>query len=420
MLGSKLNTSFLNGFYKNIFTMFKGVFVAQLLGFIGTVFLAKIYGKSAYGFFGFFIACSSILSVVNTLQLEYIIISSKRHNIKWFNILIKIIIATSLLFFVLLFPLTFFIEKLSLSILITSFLGAFLLSLVVINENLSVFNKDFTFISKVRVLTTFSTIFFQFLFFYVFYKSGLIIGFLTAMSLIVIIYLFKNKSFLHNEKLHFIKADKKTSTNIVKYLFPSNIANSLGINIMPVLLLFFFGAKETGEYFLSLKILTAPLLLISSSVSKVYFQKASEKINQSKKNIYKFTLKIILKIAVFMILFLLIINTIGIVLLNHFFDKNWQNLPKFIHLLSFLILARSLFNPISSITIILNKNQASLIFNIFLLISNFIAIYVGVMNKSIEYTIFTLVILAGLGYLSLLAYFLIYLKKTSNSYKLNK
>ena len=86
--------------------MFRGSFVSQVIAIIGTLFLAKVYGEKAYGFFGVFISIVSIVSILSTLQLDKCIITSKNKkvSINWFNFLLILVplisISVSILLFI--------------------------------------------------------------------------------------------------------------------------------------------------------------------------------------------------------------------------------------------------------------------------------------------------------------------------------
>jgi O-antigen/teichoic acid export membrane protein len=111
-----------------------------------------------------------------------------------------------------------------------------------------------------------------------------------------------------------------------------------------------------------------------------------------------------------MLAFLIVVNTVGMTILESIFNNKWNNLRSYSLILSILILGRSTFNPISSLVVVLNKNLESLIFNIYLFIVNLIAIYFGYLYNDITITILILAIFGGMGYILLLAYFLNHLK----------
>ena len=67
--------------------MLRGTVIAQVIGFLASIYLAKIYGEAAYGYFGFFISLINIISIISTLQLEHCIITSKSNESSrfWFS-----------------------------------------------------------------------------------------------------------------------------------------------------------------------------------------------------------------------------------------------------------------------------------------------------------------------------------------------
>jgi O-antigen/teichoic acid export membrane protein len=112
-----------------------------------------------------------------------------------------------------------------------------------------------------------------------------------------------------------------------------------------------------------------------------------------------------------MLAFLLLINTVGMYLLDSFFEGKWIDLRPYTLLLSILVFARVSFNPISSLIVVLDKNLESLLFNSYLFIINLAAIFVGYFYHSITLTIIILAVFGGIGYLVFLAYFLNHLKQ---------
>ena len=352
--------------------MFRGSFISQVIAIIGTLFLAKIYGEEAYGFFGVFMSIISIVSIVSTLQLDKCIITSKHKkvSINWFNFLLFLVPLISISVSILLFLISnyFFDKRLDSNIIILATIGSLTFALNLINENYFTFNKQFSTISNARVFLTIGNVLLQFMLYTYYSLYGLIIGFLISQLLLLIYYLFKNRIVITTINFKKIKNGIKSNASIVKYLLPSNTINSLANHLMPILILTFFGAKEAGVYFFSIKILGTPLFLISSSISQVYFQKSSELLKENNNELLKLTKKIVTTNLLLMLGFLFLVNTIGMYILEYFFNENWNNLRLYTLILSILIFARTSFNPISNLIIVLNKNLESLIFNIYLLL----------------------------------------------------
>ncbi|MFK8058816.1 MAG: oligosaccharide flippase family protein [Polaribacter sp.] len=415
----KISKNPLSFFFKNILIMFRGTLIAQIIAVIGAVYLAKIYGEEAYGFFGFFMSIISIASILVTLQLDKCIVIANhiKESKNWFNFILLLIPAiTAFVFFILFIISSYLFEDiLSKKLIFFALLGTLLFAYNLVQESFFTFKKEFSIISNSKVFLTLANVFLQVTLFTYFNLLGLIIGFLISQFLLFIYYFFKNKSFLAKPNFVEIKNGIKNNDTIIKFLLPSNTINSLANHLMPILILTFFGAKETGIYFFSLKILATPLSLISSSISQVFFQKSSELLKENKNELYRLTKKIVKSNLLIMLTFLVIINTIGIYILELVFDKNWANLRLYTLILSILIFARTSFNPISSLIVVLNKNLESLIFNSYLFIINLIAIYFGYLYNDITKTIFILAIFGGIGYFILLAYFLSHLKNISKN-----
>jgi len=395
--------------------MFKGTVIAQIIAVIGSIFLAKIYGSEAYGIFGLYISISSVLIILNNFQLDKLIVTVKTEyeskNLMNSLFLISFLTASVTIVIYYLLSLVFVLSFFKINIILFSSFASILLSFNKIHESFFTFSKKFIPISNAKIFIAILNISFQLVLFYEFKLMGLIFGNIISIFLIAIYYFIKNNKSLNKINLLQLKKSIHKNNTIIKYIFPSTLINSLAINLVPILIATFFSLKDAGVYFLSIKILAIPLFLISSSISQVYYQKSSEMLYHSREKLFFLTKKIVSSNLLIMLIFIILINTIGIYFLELFFDKSWDNLRLYTFILSFLILARSSFNPISNIIIVLNKNHIGLLFNIYLLAVNIIAIYLGYKSDSLKNTIIILSIFGSLGYIVLLTFFMQKLKK---------
>lgn len=405
-------------FVKNILIMFRGTVISQIVAILGSLYLAKLYGANAYGIFGVFMSVTSIFSIVNTLQLEKNIVTAKTisKSKNWYRFLTlstPVIGGIFLLTFYMLRKMSLF-QNVDDNIVFWSFLGSVFVALFIVNESFFIYKKKFKLLSNSKVLLTFVNVGLQAILFYKYQFYGLIYGYVISQCIIVLYFYVNNLKFAGLPVQNDIKNDLKVNNTIIKFLLPGNTINALAIHLMPIFIAAFFSKEQAGVYFFVTKLLTAPLFLISSSVSQVYFQKASELYHSKREDILKMTKKIVKGNLLIMLLILLLINTIGMYFLEWYLDSEWKNIRLFTLILSFLILARTSFNPISSLIIILNKNHISLWFNIYLFLVNIIAIYIGYTNMDITITVMILSLFGGVGYLVLLLYFLKLLKNVEN------
>ncbi|MDA9092931.1 oligosaccharide flippase family protein [Polaribacter sp.] len=415
----KVNKNRLSTFYKNILIMFKGTLIAQIIAVISSLFIAKIYGSEAYGILSVFIGFSSIVSVFNSLQLDNYIVTCKdkltRHH--WFNFLFLLIPIMTVIGTLLLLPFyLIFIDKgIEIHVLIFILLSAILLSYNKTHEFLLTNHKKFSPISFGKILLVLINVLFQFTFYVKFKLYGLVYSSFISLLVVTLYFSFKNK--IHFKAIDFkiIRSNLKKNNSIITFLLPSRFINNLASQSIPLFIFAFFSLKDAGIYFFCQKILTMPLFIISSSISTVYFERASSLMTTSKKELFNATKKIIRFNILTMFLFLVLLNTVGVYLLELFLTDNWINLRLYLLVLSFLVLSRSSFSPISNIIVVLDKNNVSLFFNVYLLLVNSIAFYIGFVMNDLTYTIYLLSSLGGIGYITLADYFLKIIKKQSYS-----
>ena len=395
--------------------MFKGTVIAQIIAVVSSLFVAKIYGSEAYGILSIFIGFSSIFSILNTLQLDNYIITSKNKIIRtnWFNFLFLLIPFTTFIIALIFFPIIiYFPEKnIDQNIFILVILSAIFLSYNKTHEYFLTTFKNFSAISFAKILLVLINVSLQFILYSKFKVNGLIYS--SFLSLLLVTFFFSYKNIKHFKSVDFynIRNNIEPNKSILKYLLPSRFINNLSSQSIPIIIFAFFSIQEAGIYFFSYKILTTPLFIISSSISSVYFERAARLVDSSKKELYNETLKIIIFNVTTILIFLILLNTIGIYILEYILTENWDNLRIYTLILSFLILCRSSFSSISNIIVVLNKNQISLLFNIYLLIVNISALYIGYLKNDLIYSIYIVSFLGGIGYLTLVFYFLKTIKK---------
>ncbi|MCK0130678.1 oligosaccharide flippase family protein [Flavobacteriaceae bacterium F08102] len=405
-------------FQKHIATLFSGTIIAQAINVLGALILAKLYAPELYGTYSSFLSFVSILTVINSLKLEYIIITDKSldrsKNITEGLVFIVLFICLLHLGFFWISRDYFEAHGFIFLILVASSITSFFLSNSKILESFATRTAEFKTIATARVFTSIAVISLQLLLFG-YASNGLIYGYGIAMFLVFLFYAIRLKKDLKRPDFPLFKTTIKSHKNILRFAFPSGLVNVFAINIMPILLLTYFSPADTGVFALSLKIVSVPLFIITSSVSQVYFQKASNYFNTTKEKLYTLTRSVARTNFFIMLGILILINTIGIYFLELLFDKNWDHLREYIRLLSILVLGQVTFSPISSLIVIINKMKIGLIFNLFLVCINLLAIYIGYQIQDILYTVRILSIGGGLGYILLLLYFLNHLKKNKNA-----
>lgn len=405
--------------FKGVISLLAGNTISKIILSIGGILLANYYGPDNYGLYNVFLSYILILPVLTGLRLDNVMImqrgSTEIRNL-FSGILViscslTVLIVTVMLLLKSLGVLSF---RLSYLVLILTGIGGILSVWNLTQNNLFTKYRLFKQISISFVLSASFAVFFQTVFYFAGQlENGLIYGWLIGLIVSFTYNVRVSKGRLRKIDILLFKKSVKEHKQIIQYAYPSDAINSIANNIMPILVILYFTETEVGIYSMAFKILSVPLLLLAGSVSRVYFQKAAKISYSDKKALFVLTKKVIYPNVILIFGFLVLMNTIGVYLLNLFLDNRWENLDSYILALSFWVLARSAMNPISPIVVVINKNHYSLIFNVYLLLINFVALYLGVRENDFLMSVWYFSILSGFGYLVLLAVVLTELKRNA-------
>ena len=385
-------------------TVFKGNLFSKIILSIGGLILAKYFGTEAYGQYAYFLSICGILSILLTVSLEHLMIVEKEEKQKinnlFFSIIISFILAIIVLVISFLIP-----QKPSPQYIFTcAVLSSFLiLSLATFSLYLSQIKK-FKIIANITIIDSLSTFVIQSIFAYLDIKNGLIYGTIIG-SFIAILYALKNipLKIIHPNWQQFFESIKN-NLSIIKYTYPSTLVNAFGNNLLPILLALYFTKEILGQYAIAMKMITTPFLIISSSFATIYYPKASELFHFNKmRELFSYTKKTSWMNFLSTLAISIVIILIGTPIINFYYGEEWNLVTQLLILLAIGLVGRSLVNPISNILIIVKKNYVSLIFNIYLVISIFIAIEVS-RNQGIFFLTLYHSLLVAIGYFILYIY----------------
>ena len=136
------------------------------------------------------------------------------------------------------------------------------------------FKENFKKISELKILTIILNLALQLLLFHWFKTKGLIFGNLISIILVSIYYFSLNNFAISSINFTLLKKTLKNHKTVLTHLLPATIISNITINLLPLLITFYFGIEVYGVYFLSMKIISTPYNLINSSVAQVYYKKA--------------------------------------------------------------------------------------------------------------------------------------------------
>lgn len=380
-------------FSRNVLTLMTGTTISQAIPIAISPILTRIYTPEDFGMFALFISIVSLMAVVSTGKYELSIILPKFNTYGFQLLSLSIIIA----FFISIF---YLVTTYTISIFYLFDYIYFLLPITVffiaINTTFDRYNnriKNYKLMSYQRVIKTTVESLISVSFMLLFsIKSGMIWGFILGyfissfMMLYINYQLFKElklKPSLNKMKVLAIKYK-----NFPKYSMPHTLLNTLSGNIAIFLIPIFYTNTTLGLYAFGLKIVQAPLSLISSAMFNVVGQKMAEEYSKGNE-IKELFINLVKKLSLFTLLLLPIFiymnDIFGII-----FGQEWKQAGYFIQIMSPWILLVFIVSPLATIPQIYNKQKKALNIEIFRIILQIAILVGGGFYFSIEITLLTL------------------------------
>ena len=412
-------------FVKNVLTLITGSGLSQVVIYATILILTRLFSTELFGIYMLFSSATLILKPLATLQYEFAIVLPKKDtdaiNLVGFSFIILVSYCLLLLVIIFFFNKSianfFNIKELANFIYLLP-VSVFLFGGVSIfdywNNRANMFKNiskgllaKSVVMSSTQLATGASS----------FNSLGLIPGMLLGQFL-QLLFLIKASvnSMVHLTKEISLKRMlflAKRYKDIPVFNTIINLTNNLS-NELPVLLITkYFGLASSGIYGLAIKFTRAPVGIFQQSINQVFFNKAS-KIYNDEGNLHELVIKTA-KHLLFISSFLFIPLFIVSFYLDIIFGENWTDVGLYSRILIPWLFFGFLSNPITPLILILNKQKTMVVFDAFLLVFRFLALFLGYyFYNSI---VIALILFSGIGMLFNILIF-IYLLKTSKEKKI--
>jgi len=360
-------------FSKNVLTLMTGTTIAQAIPIAISPILTRIYTPADYGLVALFMSIATIGSIAATGRYEMAIMLPKKDtdaiNVFFLSIIIAFLMSFISLIIVLLFNqnITKFLGNQDVSVWL--YLVPISVLVTGVYQSLKYWNnrkKNFSDLAKNAVLqtTTGSSLNLGFGFLTL-GGGGLIIGNLlgqlTGAIFLGKIVLKKDKQlFIYNNHLK-IMALIKRYKKLPFFNLPNALIDTFRISGINILIAQNFTVINLGQYSLAWRMVVTPASLIGSSLSQVLFQKLS---SSNKVDLYKITIKFISKATLIAAPMYLLIYFFASDIFAFIFGENWKMAGNIASALSPWLFVNFISSPLSSIFIIINKQEIMLIFSI--------------------------------------------------------
>lgn len=175
----------------------------------------------------------------------------------------------------------------------------------------------------------------------------------------------------------------KKYSRFPKFLIIAHVFNTSAAQVPSIFLNGLFSAATAGAFFLTQRVLGAPMSLVASAMGDVFRQEASHAyIHQGNcKGIYLKTFKRLVQISIipFLILFF-----IAPAFFSWVFGEQWRDAGAYAQILVPMLFLQFVTSPLSSMFIIAQKQKHDLIWQIFLLALSSLAFWIGHLYSSID------------------------------------
>ena len=381
----KNNTSFKG----DVFRLVGGTVIAQIIGVITVPIISRFFGPEAYGTAALFTSITGVIAVISCWRYELAIVIPEKDE------------EAASVFFVSLFAA---ITTTTLTILLTAFYAEPIFKLLK-SENLlpykwlipifvlfhgvyTTFNywnsrsKRFSRVALAGVLNSTTTRIINIITGLLGKASGgAMIGANTAGQAVATTTIGLQ---IVKQDCNFLKVNFKIA-DIVEALkkykkFPllgiwCGFLNTFSSQLPPLLLTYFFNSMIVGFFAFGHRLLTLPMTLIGASLAQVFFQRSTEaKYNNQLGSLTSkiFTQLFCLGLFPFMLLMIIAPELFSVV-----FGERWHEAGIYSQILAPWVFCNFICSPITSIADSLNKQEVAVYFNILLVITRFLSLYIG-------------------------------------------
>lgn len=361
-----------------------GNIVAQILAFVFTPILSRIYGPSLFGEFGVFTSSYNMVNGLVTLGLVSAILSPKED--KDASGIYKICALSSATFSILIFfilivasPWTKLIDT-SANYYVICLLLAF--SLIV--NNLVSMNYTWGNRQKAYKLLLWNPIIISLVNFAVAYlfaifnlkQYGLVLGMIISQAIIFVYLFIKLKPLFYKNTFRELIVLLKTYSDFTKYQMTSNFIKGIASNMPILAMASFFGQSFVGQYNMGQRLLFMPIAIIGTSLGQVHFKRATDLVNQGKdpgELTYK-TIKLVIYVCYIPFL---IVSIFGNFIFGLFLGSEWKLSGTIVSIRAIEFIFTAMFYSTSYIFVVINKQRAALIYTIASLVFSLAALYIG-------------------------------------------
>lgn len=401
----KLKDILKNKFIKNIIMLTSGTAIAQVLTMLISPIITRVYSPNDYGVLTIYTATLGTISLIGALSYDSAIPIAENDK-KAINVLALSNIILFLCTFILILILFFYGENIlklfNAEILIENkyymVIGFLVTGLYTILTNWALRKKDFQSITKTKLSQSILGNLTKLLLGYIsFGNIGLIIGTILGQSAgittLIKSLLKSNRNLFKYINLNECIWSLKRYKNFPIYYAPTTFILSFSSQAPVIFISTLYGTDVSGFYGLALSITFLPMTFIGKSVQDVFYGEIASIGRKKSNEIKKLSNKLLKKLIIISIIPMSILFFLGPKLFSIIFGEAWKDAGIYSSLLVPFAFAYFIFQPISVIFSIFEKQKKFLVLNILkliLVLNTFIIAKILNLNSYITILIFSI------------------------------
>jgi O-antigen/teichoic acid export membrane protein len=406
-----------NTFLKKFLVLTSGTALGQMIVIASTPLITRIYSPESMGTLSVLVSIITIISVVSSLRYEtsipLITDTNKLRNIILFSGFSIILI--SILSIVVLWLLTFYTENnalisywyiIPIGVILTGFYQ--LLTFMSVRENLF---KD---LALTKFQQSIGQVLIQLAGFFLSGNVFLLIGGALVGKFLGLNKLVKKninilKALFYSYSYKSMLADLKEYKKFPIYNAPSAFINSIGVNLLPILILTYFGPVNAGMYALSNRIIYAPMQLLGKNLSQVFLNESSSLLTNLTK-LKRLYIKTISRLFIVGLILLVLLQVFIHFFFTFIFGDEWALSGDILQILGVMFVFQFSIIPLSEVFSVLNRQELRLIWDVIRLLSTICSFYISSMlnfaflETIILYSIIMIIMYIFLWIMSLFAF----------------
>lgn len=359
-------------FVKSVTVLMTGTVLAQVIAFLISPVLTRIYTPEEMGDLNVYIRVVAFLSAFATARFELSLPLPKKDEHSYLLYRLSLKIASYMLSGIILFFSVYFLFSLpdafSIIFAVATVLGTVFLVLTNLGTNWSIRKKQFRKISISRVVNSGSSNVLRWIFGIWGWGSIGLIG-ATVIGYILSSLSFVKEWFKINKEYTSFRSGKKTRALVVAYReFPSvnlpHVLVDLGKDLLLAFFIIFYFSKDVFAWYShSYAVLQLPISIIGISIGQVFFNRCAEIVNNGGSTLPILRKTVVMLFSVSIVPFI-ILFFFGTPLFAFVFGENWANAGYYSEIMTVWFMMNFLNSAVSSLPTILHRQKQFFILGI--------------------------------------------------------